>query len=203
MKNYKQIKSNIKKYFAQKRKEYKTAPRVWVGRDLFNDPTPAQREKAIKQLIKEEEKYIKELDQIAAAPDVSYISINTEWVKNRYWGNNPHTTARVGFVAPELCPNTYTGRASGCGYDKYSAAVTQALNQSDAIKKVICEHLHQLKKAGRYPHSCNVWNCCGLPRLCTNGSGISTLRGVFECCGFKCEEDRSGKHSDYLHFYKK
>ena len=203
MKNYKQIKSNIKKYFANKRKEYKTAPRVWVGRDLFNDPTPAQREKAINQLRKEEEKYIKELDQIASAPDVRDISIITEWVKNRYWGNNPHTTATVFFENAEICANRYTGRASGCGYDKYSAAVTQALNQSDAIKKVICEHLHQLKKAGRYPHSCNVFNVCGLPRLCTNGSGISTLRGVFECCGFKCEENRESKHTDFLRFYKK
>lgn len=50
--------------------------------------------------------------------------IEIVWKKNRTWGLNPHATVTLDGV-------TTTGRASGCGYDKASAAVVAALSKNE------------------------------------------------------------------------
>ena len=57
--------------------------------------------------------------------------IEIVWKKNPKWGRNPHATVTIDGV-------TTTGRASGCGYDKASAAVVAALfkNKNNPFKNV-------------------------------------------------------------------
>ena len=57
--------------------------------------------------------------------------IEIVWKKKPTWGLNPHATVTLDGV-------TSTGRASGCGYDKASAAVVAALskNEKNPIKNV-------------------------------------------------------------------
>lgn len=199
MKNYKKIKGAINKFYKAKIKEYRTSARVWVGRENIENPTKEQRAKAINELKKALSRDLAHLEKVAAAPVLRSVSVVTEWVNNRTWGHNPHAFATIETAAG--CERT-EGRASGCGYDKYSAAVTSALCNNLSVQRAICEHLNELKKDERYPHSCYVYDVCGMPRLCTSGSGISSLRGVFGCLGFKCEENRESKRTDFLKFYK-
>lgn len=199
MKNYKKIKGAINKYYKAQIKEARTSARVWVGRESYENPTKEQRAATIKELNKALARDLAHLDKVAAAPVLRSVSVVVEWVKNRTWGNNPHAFATI--ETAEGCERT-EGRASGCGYDKYSAAVTYAIKDNLSIQRAIFEHLNELKKDGRFPHSCDVYNVCGMPRLCTSGSGICTIRGVFGCLGFKCEENRESSRTDFLRFYK-
>ena len=89
---------------------------------------------AIKRALKEIEKdtaaKLARLDRVAAAPDLTFISISVDWVRSRTWGNNPHAEARTN-------TGTFSGTASGCGYDKESTAIAEALNQCDSVLKVL------------------------------------------------------------------
>lgn len=201
MKNYKKIKSEIKKYFNKQRKEVRHAPRVFdekLWRHIDN-PTKQDRARLLRRIDKKEAAKLAELERIATAPDFVEVSIITEWVRSRTWGHNPHSSARV---RTSEGGNIYTGRASGCGYDKYSAAVTEALTQSDSIKKAIIENLGKLKKAGRFPHSCYVWTNYGIPTLATSGSGISSLINVFRDMGYKIQDNRESNLTDFLSIWK-
>lgn len=201
MKNYKKIKSEIKKYFANEKKHIKKDSRVFDEKawQQIDNPTEKQRALLLRRTEKKEASVLTALDRIAQAPELVEINIITEWVKSRTWGHNPHATARV---ITKDGGTIYTGKASGCGYDKYSAAVTEALNQSDSVKKAIIENLNKLKKAGRFPHSCYVWEVCGLPRLATSGSGISSLIHVFKDMGYKVHDNRESNRTDFLTIYK-
>ena len=103
------------------------------------------REKAVelatvRGLRKLDKREKKELDKIAAAeaaPALSFVDISVEWKKSRTWGANPSVVVRTS-------DGVYYGAASGCGYDKESAAIAEALNQSPAVLKV----LYTLKEKG-------------------------------------------------------
>lgn len=87
------------------------------------------------------EKQLARLETIEQAPDCSRIEISVDWVRNKTWGNNPHAKITDG-------GDWYTGTASGCGYDKISAAVAEALNQSNSILKALCEAKEEALKNG-------------------------------------------------------
>jgi hypothetical protein len=79
--------------------------------------------------------------------DFTKIKIIVEWVNSKTWGANPHATAEIWSNYNGL--NQYeklTGSASGCGYDKQSAAIAQALNQSNEVKKAFCEYKEKMLK---------------------------------------------------------
>lgn len=149
MTNYKQF-SQIKKAFrAEKMKQQaETAKRItsgeialdgWYIKELLTKKertqTPTQqKKKAIQKLkartLKEIELFNKEADAIAQAPTPKNIYINITWKKSAVWGYNPFCEVWNG-------GEYTTGRASGCGYDKRSAAVAQAFNQNKSILKII------------------------------------------------------------------
>lgn len=176
-------------------------------------------ELSIKRADKERDKNtaakLEKLEAAAAAPDLIDVSISVEWKRNRTWGYNP--TATVTIRAGNRWEE-YTGTASGCGYDKRTAAVGAALNQSASIKKMLYtakeNGLNNPPETGRY---CGA-NCFesntsnnslihygagygALPYF-EGGVGISSFRGVFEKCGFKCVSQHETKHTDYYHFAK-
>lgn len=109
------------------------------------------REKAIefaskrylKQLAKKYNDRFNKLEKVAAAPDLNYINIFVSWTRSRMWGWNPQV---------EIQDNrffTSHGSASGCGYDKQSAAVAEALNKNPAALKILYDLKEsELKKGG-------------------------------------------------------
>lgn len=66
---------------------------------------------------------------------INKIVISIEWKKSRTWGNNPHCEVKVFYNNNQV--ETFTGSASGCGYDKRSAATAEALNKCELLKALL------------------------------------------------------------------
>lgn len=70
------------------------------------------------------------------------VDISVEWYKSRTWGYCPRSEVRLylkdtdGNSSFEL----WEGKASGCGYDKLSAAIATAVNKSEAFCQFLAEH---------------------------------------------------------------
>lgn len=91
-------------------------------------------EKSFQRKVKKEtDKIVSLLENIENACNFEGGKINVDWVKSSTWGMNPHTEATI------YREGTYRGYASGCGYDKLSASVASALNQSLSVKKLFVE----------------------------------------------------------------
>ena len=94
-----------------------------------------------RQSSKETAKKLAQLDRIQNAPDLTWCSVSVEFRRSSVWGYNPHVESRSngGYT---------TGTASGCGYDKESAAIATAWNQNDSLLKVLCTMKEKALRAG-------------------------------------------------------
>lgn len=123
-----------------------------------------------KKIEKEIAEKIEHLERVAAAEIPSYISVNVEWKRNSYWGNCPRV---------EVTTNTereiFSGYASGCGYDKESAAVASAFNSSLSILKALYTLKENALQAGKSDKSETA--CTGIDnRFCIGyGAGYSVI----------------------------
>lgn len=167
------------------------------------------REKAVALAVKGMEKAIdkeiaatlEKLEKIEKAPDLQYISINVSYTKNTTWGYNPTATANTN-------NETTTGHASGCGYDKESAAVASAFNKNYSILKTLYTIKENALKAGLSDFSKTA--CTGVDNrtTCGYGSGYSVLPYFEGGVGVDCFWDilkkagfttrcNYGKHENY------
>lgn len=170
--------------------------------------------RAEKEIDKETAAKLEKLETAAAAPDLVSVSVSVEWKRNATWGYNPAATITI------HARNTwtqYTGSASGCGYDKETAAVGAALNQSDSVLKMLYtakENALEAMTADQISAACNFYGTesnrdfihygagYGVLPYFEGGVGMSSFRGVFEKCGYNCTGENHTKHSDYYHFSK-
>ena len=106
--------------------------------------TDNQKIKVLKNLIKSYyERYLNKgiatVEHMEALLDsdlkINKILIAIEWKKSRTWGNNPHCEVKVFYNNNQI--ETFTGAASGCGYDKRSGATAQALNKCELLKALL------------------------------------------------------------------
>ena len=184
-------------------KEWST-PKKWEAYHAGTLP----REKAVEiaekraaaDVEKWREKQLSKLRTAAAAPDLAEISINVQWNKNRTWGANPTAEIRT-------ADGWFSGYASGCGYDKESAAVASAMNQSAAVRKVIYKAAEQALasgqafkrlSSGRVPWHDVLGYGSGysvLPHF-EGGVGVSCFWEIFKRCGFSSRCVASGKIYD-------
>ncbi len=163
--------------------------------------------RGLRELDKREKKKLDKIAAAEAAPALSFIDISVEWKKSRTWGAIPSVTVRTS-------DGVYYGAASRWGYDKESAAIAEALNQSPAVLKV----LYTLKEKGlkRPPAQGRALNpfhpqpiredlrssnsICGaghdiLPYF-EGGVGSSCFWSILEKCGYSCRHTASGKGFD-------
>lgn len=123
----------------------------WKNNEITTDEAI---EKALKRKAKQNEKelakkleYLKEIEK---SGNFTRINIIVEWVKSKTWGYNPHTTAEIWSNDNGLFQyESFTGCASGCGYDKQSAAIAEALNQSKTVLKAFCEYKEKALKKNK------------------------------------------------------
>lgn len=152
-------------------------------------------EYAIRRAIRQHDKRLNEvlekLESVENADELDYIDISIDWVRSSVWGNNPQVEARIGGTI-------FTGHASGCGYDKESAAVAQALNKSDSVLKV----LYTLKENGLNDGKTSNHDILGygsgygvLPAF-EGGVGVSCFWRILEKAGYQIESHH-GKKNDY------
>lgn len=151
--------------------------------------------RAFREIDTQERKKLEKLRTAENAHDLKFIYINVEWSKSRTWGAIPHAEIRTN-------AGTYTGTASGCGYDKQSAAIAEALNKSPEIMRA----LYELKeKHPTAPHRDLFGYGSGydiLPYF-EGGVGVSCFESILNQCGFTLTACNSGKMFDCYQFTKK
>ena len=147
------------------------------------------------------------LERVELADTVKSVSIAVEWKRNRTWGYNP--TATVEVVTATGGVYRATGTASGCGYDKETAAVASALNTIDPIIKMLCVKKETALENGvtsgdtyNPDNSAYIHYGAGYGAIpyFEGGVGMSSFEGVFNACGMTMHNHNSTKHSDYYYF---
>lgn len=177
------------------------------------------REKAVeyatRRRLKEiDNKTIKKQDKLLRARDaenVKSVSISVEWKRSATWGYNPTATVIINGIYE------YVGTASGCGYDKRTAAIGEALNKSIIILKMLytakekalatmpAEKIEAAKKGYIFGSETNrdfinYGAGYGVLPYFEGGVGMTSFRGVFEACGLKCTHSHETKTTDYYYF---
>lgn len=157
-------------------------------------------------LQKEYDACIQKLVLCDAAPDIESIEIYVEWKRSAIWGLNP--SAEIILRLSDNTTEIYMASASGCGYDKRSAAVSSALKESVEIKKLLLRRQSQLDDEGKLTPDkdgyCHFPYGCGYDRTIPGfegGVGIDChLRGL-EDAGFEIVTERQpgGTKPDYYY----
>lgn len=139
--------------------------------------------KRAREAARDAKKRFERVNEVEEAKAPAAASVVVEWHKSRTWGMNPRARVAAERVA------TY-GSASGCGYDKQSAAIASAMNQNPEILKILYDHA----EAGEtFPYGVHVW--AGLPSF-EGGCGVSCFYSIFEACGYTFKQIASGKAFD-------
>ena len=137
-------------------------------------------------------------ERISTAPELISVDIAVEWRKSSVWGYCPHVTANISDA------NGWTrceGYASGCGYDKESAAIAKALNQSPAVLKVLAAVYEKALRANSRPlYSLVAWTD-GVKL--DGGTGVSCYRAIFEAAGYTFDTVGAGRSFTVYRIAKK
>lgn len=155
-------------------------------------------------------KAIKKAEEVAAAPTLTACRISVEWKKSRVWGYNPSVTVDAWTVDADGATEctTTTGRASGCGYDKQSAAIAEAFNASPAILNALYK-AEEKRLKGRESRKQSRRDFIGYGSGSSarpyfeGGCGVSVFYKIFENCGYIFEQVASGKTFDSYKIIKK
>jgi hypothetical protein len=144
-----------------------------------------------KDYAKQLETSIAKLDAVASVENIpDEIKIAVEWLKSKTWGANPHAEVWHPY-------DSFTGSASGCGYDKESAAVAEALNQSNAILKIAYD---MIERGEQLPYGLGT-SYRILPQF-EGGVGVSCFARFFEQAGYTWNNAGSGKMFDCYYITK-
>ena len=114
--------------------------------------------------------YLARTDEIAP---LRCVVVNTEWIRSQVWGWNPRARVFVNYCMAGK------GRASGCGYDKHSAAINSALYNNDIFKKAVIIRAIKAKTKGEaLPYGVH-WGAWGIGAN-FGGCGISTFTNILK-----------------------
>ena len=140
--------------------------------------------------ILEQEKRIALLSKIEQSKDIEQIKISVEWKKSYTWGMNPHVE-----LSAYSCDNCYTSTASasGCGYDKESQAVAEALNSIYGIKKLLVEKIDFIKE--QKPYGITTYNI--IPCF-SGGVGMSCFTSFFKEINWNVSEMHGKTYDCYI-----
>lgn len=134
------------------------------------------------------------LKQIENTEIPEEITVHVDWVKNTYWGNNPHAEVTDS-------KRRYFGAASGCGYDKRTAAIAEATNQSYSILKILCDKKEMELQAGKSGENSELIGYgsgySAIPKF-ESGVGISSFRNIFENCGYTWNDYSRERYDMYI-----
>lgn len=151
----------------------------------------AAQEKMLRRFCRKNEAaradMLAKLQAAADAPALELLTVSVEWARSATWGQTPTATALAygGHTVRET-----VGHASGCGYDKESAAIASALNTSPAVMRVLYDHA---ERGGTFAYSVHTWS--GIPSF-DGGCGVSCFKSVFEGCGYAWQDAAHGRSFD-------
>lgn len=153
-----------------------------------------------KQTAKEIDKQLARLIAVQNAPDLQSITVSMEWKKSRMWGMNPNAEARIN--AGDNSDYYQSGSIGGCGYDKGSTAVANAINQSNAVLKA----LYLVKEDNIAINNRELFGYgsgYGILPYFEGGVGVSCYPAIFDKIGFEFKTTASGKTFDVYTATKK
>jgi hypothetical protein len=137
---------------------------------------------------------IQKVKEVFAAPDVVSINISVERVKSKMWGSNPTATAEI-IISDGTYKSFKSGSITGCGFDKESTAIAEALNQSDSVLKL----LYAKKETDVSKENRDLIGCGSgygvLPKF-EGGVGFNCHVRIFKSFGFDAKHSGSGKSFD-------
>lgn len=182
---------------------YSTAAK-WEAYQAGKLPREKAVEIAVQRAWREIEKAhkadLESLESAAAVPDAETVSIRVDWKKNRTWGYNPTATVIINQA------NRYTGTASGCGYDKRTAAIADALNESAVIRRMLYKAKEKALADGKPDNNraCIAYGAgYGALPYFEGGVGMSSMESVFNACGLKLKNfSQPDKGADFYYFEK-
>ena len=157
------------------------------------------KKKIIKEYEKRKNKELKRIETMTQSNEtITNINISINWIRNSIWGYNPHATITTNL-------GTLTeGKASGCGYDKESAAIAEALNKNNDILKLL--YIAKNKKMtfkNNYNHDLLGYGSgYGVLPHYEGGVGVSSLMNIFKNLGYNIQEYHTDK-SDFYTITKK
>ena len=135
--------------------------------------------KKAREEAKNTQKRIEKIEAAEAAHLPKNVNISVEFSSSRTWGYIPYATV-TGYQCRTMA------KASGCGYDKESAAIAYAFNNNPEVMKILYNHAEQGKK---FPYSVHTF--AGVPCF-DGGCGVSCFYSVFDACGYEFKQVVSG-----------
>lgn len=167
-------------------------------------------DRRFKEIDKETAKKLERLTTIENSADITSITIFINWKKSAYWGYNPHAEITIHATSPAgyKC-DIYTGTASGCGYDKRSAAIAEALNKSDDVLKMLYTAKNKnIKNPSKLPAENDNHSILGygagygvLPYF-EGGVGVSSQLEILRRLGFSVINQHFTDTTDYYYLEK-
>ena len=138
----------------------------------------------------------KEIDIVTACGIPDTIKISVDWKKSVTWGMNPTAEIRLYLNNYDTRVETYAkGTVSGCGYDKESASVANALNELLPMKKILMDNWvnGQQECLG---YGISQWSQNTMP-LFDGGVGMDCFVDAINKIGYECTEMHSKTFDGY------
>lgn len=123
---------------------------------------------------------LQKLDEAERAHEIRTADVSVEFYRSKTWGYVPRADVR-GWAEHT------SDSASGCGYDKESAAIAGAMNANPEIMRILYDHA---EKGQPFPYSVHTF--AGVPSF-DGGCGVSCFRDVFDACGYEWRQVASGR----------
>lgn len=143
--------------------------------------------RAIKKEADKKMAAIAEAEQSSA--QINETAIIVEYIRSRTWGYNPQVTAQVTTTAGY---KEYHGSASGCRYDKTSAAVASALNQDPTLRAYLYRAKEERLANGlQMPYGSGYG---ALPYI-ESATGMPTVESVLNACGLGLVNETETKNT--------
>lgn len=168
------LRENLTEKTSEKLNEMQDGERVPL------DIVEKMRAKRAREIGKEIRGYIERVELVAQYRRPERLNIVVEWHKSRTWGYNPTAT-----VAAEK--RETESRASGCGYDKGSAAIAGALNQNPEALRILYDRAEANQA---FPYG--VGFLAGLPYF-EGGCGCTVFNEIFRVCNYEFTQVADGK----------
>ncbi len=151
------------------------------------------QKRASKQYKKNLAEQLEKITEIENAPIIDNFSVSVEWSRSRMWGKNPKAECIGG-------ARRTTGTASGCGYDKESAAVARCLNDNPSILKILYIEIEKALNDDNYKDNHTLLGYgsgYSLEPYFEGGVGVSCFWRILEKLGYTVQEHHATNSSFY------
>jgi len=131
-----------------------------------------------------------EIDIVSKCGIPDTIKISVDWKKSVTWGMNPTAEIRLYLNNYDTRVETYAkGTVSGCGYDKKSASVANALNELLPMKKILMDNWTNGQKEC-LGYGISQYETNTVPSF-NGGVGMNCFVDAIKKMGYECTEMHS------------